>query len=162
MLHPWPARPASSFAPLTGLEVLRTRSDEGVKIIEVRPSVNLKALTIEKVVAKLQASVLTLIDVLLEEMRFAGVPARALMPLLSLKSETEQRDPSWFNLSKNYTHATDAVLQRQEAVFEALSRPEVWVVPLESTGVEAERRRRRSLPGQLRQGADVPRPSPWP
>jgi hypothetical protein len=52
-LGAWPAQyPHENeclFAPLTGIEVLRTRIDGAVLIIEARLSVNLNALTIEQV-----------------------------------------------------------------------------------------------------------------
>ena len=37
------------FAPLMGLEIVDKRSEEDVQIYTLRPSVNLKSLTIEKV-----------------------------------------------------------------------------------------------------------------
>jgi hypothetical protein len=44
------------FAPLTGVEVQKTRVDGSTLVVEARLSVNLAALTIEEVVAKMQRS----------------------------------------------------------------------------------------------------------
>eukprot|EP00966_Prymnesium_polylepis_P203898 4723557-Prymnesium_polylepis.2 len=40
------------FGPLTGIEVMRTRTDSSVVVIECAFSINLNALTLEQVVSK--------------------------------------------------------------------------------------------------------------
>ena len=65
--------------------------DGDILIVAVRPSVNLRSMTIEKVIAKMQASHLQLLDLLTDGLRFAGVPPEALQPLTSLKARAGQR-----------------------------------------------------------------------
>ena len=50
-------------------------------MVDVRPFLNLQAMTIEQVVGKMQASHLQLISMLADEFRFGGAPERALAPL---------------------------------------------------------------------------------
>jgi hypothetical protein len=39
-----------------------------------------------------------LIDLLVDSLRFAGVPERSVAPLLSLKQDAQDRSPEWFNV----------------------------------------------------------------
>ena len=73
------------------------------------------------VIAKMQHSHLQLLELLTDGLRFAGVPARAMQPLTSLRPLAMQRDPSWFNQTSNYEEATDLALKKQAAVFEYLA-----------------------------------------
>ena len=73
------------------------------------------------VIAKMQRSHLQLLDMLTSDLRFAGIPADALVPLTSLRSETQQREASWFNSTNNYRDATNRALQTQEVVFNMLA-----------------------------------------
>jgi hypothetical protein len=59
-----PISPATEclFAPLTGIEVLRTRVEGRTLVIEARLSVNLNALTIEQVISKRKKLVLDMSD----------------------------------------------------------------------------------------------------
>ena len=72
------------FAPLTGFELQQTRVEEGVLVAEVRLSVNLNALTIEEVVAKMKRSHLELVQLLHDGFEHSGVPRDMLAPLQSL------------------------------------------------------------------------------
>ena len=75
-LSQYPHEKEVLFAPLTGLEVQRTRVEGRALVVDVRLSVNLQARTIEQVVAKMQTShVQILMDRLKEdcEAQSAGV-----------------------------------------------------------------------------------------
>ena len=89
------------FAPLTGIEVLSHRVEEDLLVVSVRPSVNLNAMTIEGVMNKMKDSYLSLVDLLTNDLTYAGVPQLALAPLTSLKLEAKDRDPLWFNSTRN-------------------------------------------------------------
>ena len=102
---------------------IRTERHDDVLVISVRPSVNLNALTIEQVIAKMQTSHLQLLELLTTDLRFAGVPLDALTPLTSLKLEAEQRTPDWYNSTSNYNTATSLALTKQVAVFRMLVDP---------------------------------------
>ncbi len=86
-------------------------------IVSVRPSINLMALTIEQVIAKMQRSHTQLIDLLVDNLRFAGIKNEGLVPLINFKTEAENRDATWYNSSKNYREATNSALDRQKEVF---------------------------------------------
>ena len=82
---------------MTGVEVLDTSVDDNVIVVNVRLSANLRSLTIEQVVAKMQTSNLSLLDTISDSLRFAGAPADSLSPLHALRSEMSQRGPTWFS-----------------------------------------------------------------
>ena len=68
------------FPPLLGIEIIQSSCIENVLHLEVRPSVNLLSLTIEKVVAKMQSSHLQLLDLLRDDLRYASVSAVPATP----------------------------------------------------------------------------------
>ena len=120
-LSQYPHEQEILFPPLMGIEILSHRVHDNMLYVEIRPSVNLKSLPIEPVIAKMQHSHLQLLELLTDGLRFAGVPARAMQPLTSLRPLAMQRDPSWFNQTSNYEKATDLALTKQAAVFEYLA-----------------------------------------
>jgi ankyrin repeat protein/8-oxo-dGTP pyrophosphatase MutT (NUDIX family) len=145
--------------PLTGLEFLHHRVenvDGDILIVAVRPSVNLRSMTIEKVIAKMQASHVQLLDLLTDGLRFAGVSPDALQPLTSLKARARQRDPLWFNATDNYRNATNGALDEQTRCFKlvlddlksdlksAKARRPLEGKALVPESLEAERRRIKS------------------
>ena len=87
----------------------------------------MQSLPIEKVIAKMRDQVVSLIDLLTDEMRFAGVPVHALQPLERYKVDITHRAPAWFNVGSNYTEATDQVIKCQQEVFKALNDPLTWL-----------------------------------
>ena len=109
------------FAPLTGIEIVNTAIDNDVLVVSVRPSVNLNSLVIEDVIAKMQRSHMQLVELLTSDLRFAGVPADALMPLTMLKVEVDLSDASMFNSTHYYREATNRALERQGQVFSLLA-----------------------------------------
>jgi serine/threonine-protein phosphatase 6 regulatory ankyrin repeat subunit B len=137
------------FPPLMGMELLQTRVEGRVLIAEVRPSVNLRALTLEQVINKMQQSHLALVQLFLDVFAHNHVPDDVCAPLLQLKQQLdvfahnhvpdhfraplqlnqqpEVRDGAWFNDSKNFEKATAEVFAARDAVFGALiSRPDTW------------------------------------
>jgi hypothetical protein len=115
------------FPPLLGMELLRTRVEGRVLIVEVHPSVNLRALTLEQVINKMQQSHLALVQLFLDVFAHNRVPEDARAPLLQLKQRQEARDGAWFIDSKNFEAATAEVFAARDAVFDALSsRLDTW------------------------------------
>ena len=114
------------FAPLTGLEVQGTRVENGTLVVEVKLSVNLRSLTLEDVVAKMKHSHLQLIDMLIDELVFAGAPARALTPLRSVREEADRRANDHYNVAENFQAATNEALVAQRAVFDLLGDERYW------------------------------------
>ena len=114
------------FAPLTGLEVQGTRVENGTLVVEVKLSVNLRSLTLEDVVAKMKHSHLQLIDMLIDELVFAGAPARALTPLRSVREEADRRANDHYNVAENFQAATNDALVAQRAVFDLLGDERYW------------------------------------
>ena len=66
------------FPALTGLEFMTHHVDKQARlVVKVRPSVNHNSLTIEKVLSKMRNSHLQLLDLLTDNLRFAGIPPPA-------------------------------------------------------------------------------------
>ena len=83
-LSQYPHEKEILFAPLSGLEITHHRLEQAVLVVSVRPSVNLNALTIEEVVAKMQRSQLQLLSTMIDDLKFGGAPITALAPLEAL------------------------------------------------------------------------------
>ena len=111
------------FPPLMGLEILSHRVHENVLYVELRPSVNLNSLPIEKIIAKMRSSHLQLLDLLSDALRFEGVPSKMMQRLTSLKQLAQERDAMWFNSTRNYRHATEQALLQQTEIFYHLASP---------------------------------------
>jgi len=119
-LSQYPHEAEVLFPPLTGLEFIRYEIEGARLVVEVRPSVNLHSLTIEKVVAKMKRSHVQLLDLLTEGLRFAGVPTLALQPLTNLQAKADSLDATWFNSTGNYRDMTTKALDMQSKVFTSL------------------------------------------
>ena len=85
----------AQFAPLTGIEVLSTRVEGSVLVAEVRLSVNLTNRSIDEVLSKLQRSHLQLLDLALDDLRFANAPSAALWRLEVARAEAVSKDRLW-------------------------------------------------------------------
>ena len=68
----------------------------------------------------MRSSHIQLIDLLATDLRFAGVPQRAIQPLTSLKLYAESREPQWFNSTTNFDQATSDALKCASRVFKYL------------------------------------------
>ena len=133
-LSQYPEEAEILFAPLSGLEVMGTRVQGAVLVVEVRLSINLNNATIEEVVAKMQSSALELLELVWDDFTFNGAPSRALEPLDVCERIYEHEDPEWFNLSENYERAVQTVLHSKEAVFHLLTDKSIWSEPGEADG----------------------------
>ena len=122
-LSQYPHEEEVLFAPLSGLEVLSHRLEDDVLVIDVRPSVNLNAMTIEDVIAKMRNSHVQLLEMLEGDLKFAGVPKALLTPLTQYKTDATTRPSEWWNNVKNYSRATAKALERQNDVFQLLADP---------------------------------------
>ena len=108
--------------PLTGMEVTGVCVEGSVLVLSVRPSVNMTSPTIEAVVSRMQASHITLLDLIMGDLRFAGAPARSLAQLEGLRAEAMRLDPTVFNVAEHYRAATSEALDAQRDAFDVLAR----------------------------------------
>ena len=99
----------------------------------MRLNINLNAKTLEEVTSKMLKSHLQMIDLLTEDLRFAGAPEPTLSTLLNLRIDVALEDPSAFNVAIRYKEATNHALQQQSEVFELLQEPHVWLDDLKDT-----------------------------
>ena len=115
------------FPPLTGLELIRTRVEGKVLIAEAKLSINLNALTIDKVVGTMRRAHLDLVQLLLNGFAHSRVPECEHGPLLQLIEQSAELTPDWFASSVNFKAATEHAFEAREAVFRALrERAETW------------------------------------
>jgi hypothetical protein len=74
----------------------------------------------------MQRSHLQLVDLLQDNMRFAGVPPRVLAPLQQLRLKASHQEPSQFNVAEYYRAATNHALDGQESIFQMITDLDVW------------------------------------
>uniref|UniRef100_A0A7S2D976 Uncharacterized protein n=1 Tax=Haptolina brevifila TaxID=156173 RepID=A0A7S2D976_9EUKA len=138
------------FAPLTGIEVQSTRIDESIMVVEVRPSINLNALTIEQVIGKRCKLVRDWRDNILSEIRegMAGSGFEEVAPEafeLELAKEHVLTHPAeWYNDDGNFRDVVNFMLQAKRTVLQPDERASLIYRHLKEPGV------RRSLGGLLR------------
>jgi len=131
-LSQFPAEREILFAPLTGLEVSAVpRDEEGVLVIELRLSCNLHDLTLEQVVGKMLTSHVSLIDVMMDNLRLGipGLPPLVLEPLAQARAKAKrlgEADHTRFNQPQYYMEATRAALDANDACFASLATDEAW------------------------------------
>ena len=124
-LSQFPLERETTFPPLTGLEVRAMRVHDAILVVEVRLDINLGA-TIEQVIAKMQSSHLQLLDIMREDLFFAGVPRTGLAPLVALRRKQAARGGAWFNSIDNYKQATAAALEARRGVLESMGAASAW------------------------------------
>ena len=105
-------------------------------VAEVRLSVNLTNHTIDEVLSKLQRSHLQLLDLALDDLRFANAPSAALWRLEVARSEAVARDRLWFNQTSNFVTATISARDAQRDVFRALTQEPTWASDMHASGAE--------------------------
>ena len=115
-LSQYPHEKEILFGPLTGIEVLSTHVDGQVVVVECGFSVNLRALTIEQVLNKLQGSHLDLIRMFSLDFFTSGVPAQQLEGLTRLREAATKRDGTWFNDANHFQSATAKAFEERDAV----------------------------------------------
>jgi hypothetical protein len=81
------------------------RVEGSVLVVNVRPTINQMAQTIDTVTGKLQHSHVQFLILLMEQFESAGAPKAALRPLMTLKDSAEKRDAIWFNVAR---HGSDS------------------------------------------------------
>jgi len=120
-LSQYPHEQEVVFAPLTCIEVQRSRVDGNMIIVTMSISINLLAPTIEKVVAKMQNSHVSLIDLLVEDVRKSS--EEACDELLELKKQVRQEEPAAFNGAEKYRECTNRALDvKGRLEFEAVDK----------------------------------------
>lgn len=122
----YPHEAEITFAPFTGLEVLKTRVEGQVLVVELRLSVNLTSPTIENVVSKMRSAHLQLIDLIRSNLRAADAPKRVLLALDGLRSAEAKRPPDWFNKVQHFRGATEMALKVQHEAFLVLGDERLW------------------------------------
>jgi ABC-type phosphate transport system auxiliary subunit len=128
MLSQFPAEAEILFAPLTGLEVIRSeidKTDQGVQVYQVRLSCNLRDQTLEQVVSKMQRSHIALIESTLERLRF-DAPEAALVPLKEALEKAEERGGEFFNVESFYEQATSEALEARKDCFKKTLDERNW------------------------------------
>jgi hypothetical protein len=111
----YPAEKEILFAPLTGLEVVGRRVQKKLLIVEVRLNVNLMAMTIEQVVAKMQRSHVQMLDTMIDRQKL-DLTEDEVRPLLSLKDKAEAKPGIWFNSPEKFEEATNAAMEAQRRI----------------------------------------------
>ena len=107
-LSQYPHEQEVLFAPLTCIEVQRSHVEGNMITITMSISINLLAPTIEKVVAKMQNSQVSLIDLLVEDVRKTS--EEACDELRKLKDEVRREEPVAFNGAEKYRECTNRAL----------------------------------------------------
>ena len=113
--QPIPGEQEILFAPLTGLEVVGKRVVGGIIVVEVRLNVNLMALTIEQVIAKMQRSHIQMLDTMIDRQK-QDLTEDEVGPLLALKDKAEARDGEWFNSPDKFEEATNKAMEAQREI----------------------------------------------
>ena len=115
-LSQYPHEREITFPPYTGLEVVNTRVEESVLVVELRLNVNLLSPTIESAVAKMRSAHLQLLDIIHSNLRAANAPARLLESLKGLRGSEEGKEPGYFNHMENFRKSTEMALETQHEV----------------------------------------------
>ena len=108
------------FGPLTGIEVLSTRIDGSVVVIECDFSINLTALTLEQVLGKRR----NLIDQMSEQivnqlkrlLKGTGYAEQGVSLMEAEVAAARKDDPEWYNEDVNFLAAVQAVLDAKALV----------------------------------------------
>ena len=139
-LSQYPNEREITFAPFTGLEIVSTRIEESVLVVQMRLNVNLMSPTIETSVAKMRSAHVQLLDLIHSNLRAANAPKRVLLSLQGLKGAEKGKDADWFNKVVNFRNATEMALETQHEAFYALNDPALWEREEETLKKDAERR----------------------
>ena len=116
-LSQYPHEAEVTFAPLTGLEVLRTRVEGSVIVITLRPNINLNALTLSQVIGKYKKLIGDLcsnIRVDFKHYLSSSAPpmsARQFETMMSvfdaLKDHIAGNEPQYYNAGANLRNSLD-------------------------------------------------------
>jgi hypothetical protein len=125
-LSQYPDEHEITFPPYTGLEVVNTRVEGSVLVVELRLNVNLMSPTIEAAVAKMRSAHLQLLDIIHSNLRAANAPEQLLKSLKGLKGSEQGKEPDYFNRVQNFRDATEMALDTQHEGFLALHNKQLW------------------------------------
>ena len=125
-LSQYPHEKEITFPPYTGLEVLGTRVEKSVLVVELRLNVNLMSPTIEAAVSKMRSAHLQLLDIIHSNLRAANAPKQLLDSLKGLRGSEQGKEPNYFNRVQNFRDATEMALDTQHEGFLALHNKQLW------------------------------------
>ena len=125
-LSQYPDEKEITFPPYTGLEVLGTRVEVSVLVVELRLNVNLMSPTIEAAVSKMRSAHLQLLDIIHSNLRAANAPKQLLDSLKGLRGSEQGKEPNYFNRVQNFRDATEMALDTQHEGFLALHNKQLW------------------------------------
>ncbi len=145
-LSQYPHEDERLFPPLTALSLEDDEKvEDDVTVFKVRLNVNLIATTLEQMESKMQRSHVSMIDLLSDDLRFAGVPSKLLAPLRHLKTKAESRKPSDFTDVDMFKTATEGALETQQEIFDKLCEGDSLFSAIQKADDEEERERELRL-----------------
>ena len=74
----------------------------------------------------MRSSHIGLLEMLTNELCFAGAPERALTPLIGLRIRALRRPAYWFNSAEYFQRVTNEALDAHKEVFELLRDAKLW------------------------------------
>ena len=125
-LSQYPDEHEITFPPYTGLEVVNTRVEGSVLVVELRLNVNLMSPTIEAAVSKMRSAHLQLLDITQDNLRAANAPKQLLDSLKGLRGSQQGKEPDHFNRMENFRDATAMAFETQHEGFLALHDETMW------------------------------------
>lgn len=120
-LSQYPHEEERLFPPLTALSIEDdVVVEDDISMFKVRLNVNLLAMTLEQMDGKMHRSHISMIDLLTDNLKFAGIPSKLVAPLRYLKNRVENRDPADFTDVDEFQQATTEALEVQQGIFDEL------------------------------------------
>ena len=118
-------------------------------VVQVKLSINLASATIEDVIAKMKHSHIQLINMLIDELRYAGAPPLALTPLVNEREKSERKPADWFNVAMNFQTVVSDALTAQSEVFDLLAQQKTWMHTSGRRGKSWSNKAARTLSDEL-------------
>ena len=146
-LSQYPHEEERLFPPLTALSIEDdVVVEDDISMFKVRLNVNLLAMTLEQMDGKMHRSHISMIDLLTDNLKFAGIPSKLVAPLRYLKNRVENRDPADFTDVDEFQQATTEALEVQQGIFDELCTGATLEseIKKEEQHEEQERKRRGS------------------
>jgi len=120
-LSQYPHEEERLYPPLTALSIEDdVVVEDDISMFKVRLNVNLLAMTLEQMDGKMHRSHISMIDLLTDDLKFAGIPGKLVAPLRYLKNRVENRDPADFTDVDEFQQATTEALGVQQGIFDEL------------------------------------------
>ena len=156
-LSQYPHEEERLFPPLTALSLEDdVVVEDDISMFKVRLNVNLLAMTLEQMDGKMHRSHISMIDLLTDDLKFAGIPSKLVAPLRYLKNRVENRDPADFTDVDEFQKATIEALEVQQGIFDELCTGATLEseIKKEEQAEEQERKaKRNSQPAASRQAS---------